>query len=59
MSDVTVLASLQWGEEKAEAVSSFISEDADIIITSLKGSKVRNEEGEISLHSLQYIFLPP
>lgn len=52
MSDVTVLASLQWGEEKAEAVSSFISEDADIIITSLKGSKVRNEEGEISLHSL-------
>lgn len=52
MSDVTVLSALQWGMEETASVSSLLSEGADIIITSLKGSTCRNEEGEISLHSL-------
>ena len=57
MADVTLIAALQWGDENAEQAASILSEDAEIIITSLKGAKVKDEEGEISLHSLSSAIL--
>ena len=52
MADITLLSALQWGEEDAVLLSDYLSEDADIIITALKGMKKENEEGAISLHLL-------
>ena len=52
MPNVILATALQWGNENSNRVVDSLSEDADIIITALKGMKVSSEEGEVSLRYL-------
>ena len=52
MPNVILATSLQWGYENSDIIVSSLSEDADIIITALKGMKMKSEEGEVSLRYL-------
>ena len=52
MPNVILATALQWGYENSNRVVDSLSEDADIIMTALKGMKVSSEEGEVSLRYL-------